>query len=222
MTVPTLHTREMTKDEELNADIKVRPATTKTVSFTMFGRHDHNNDLQKSLQLQNPNLSVHLHRLSIGRKSENKRESVMPEIKKSFSSKPPTSYSKGRKTKGSQPPSLAPDDYFNLLYDPSRGRFQHEEFEGTYEHYSDDVIKSRIIGMGFRDPEYFGRRTGFTNQDVHDENTIREEYEFKLPVVVSTLENEATLVSHMLGGTYNNIKHIEVIGIKVFLTLRAR
>lgn len=199
----------MTKEEELGDDLKLRPATTKTVSFSMFGKNENYKDLQKSIQIQNPNLSVHLHRLSIGRKTESKREFMMPDIRKS-SSKPPTSYSKGRKSKGSQPPSLAPNDYFNLLFDPSRTRFHHEDFEGTYDYYSDDVIKSRIINMGFRDPEYFGRRTGFTNIDVHDEQTIREEYDFKLPVVVSTLENEATIMTHVLGGTNNNIKHIEV------------
>jgi len=68
--------------------------------------------------------------------------------------------------------------------------------------------------MGFRDPEYYATRTFFPNVDVQDEQTIREDYKFKLPPVVSSMENERTLISHVLGGTKNNIGHVEkIIGI---------
>ncbi len=109
------------------------------------------------------------------------------------------------------PEGLPPkEDYFRLLFDKDRKPFEYENFEGTDDFYTDDMIKTRILNMGFRDPEYYATRTEFETKEVLEEQEIKKEYAFKLPVQVSTMENDNTLVAHVLGGTHNNIKHIEV------------
>lgn len=147
------------------------------------------------------------HRLSIGRKNEDKKkDSYMPVIKNQR--KPPGFSQKGHNRRPMTVP--AKDDYFHLLFDENRKPFLYENYDGVDEYYTDDMIKGRILKMGFRDPEYYATRQEFENKEVPDEDKIRQDYTFKFPVQVSSMENENTLVAHVLGGTYNNIKHIEV------------
>lgn len=102
------------------------------------------------------------------------------------------------------------EDYFKLLFDENRKTFKVEDYEGVDEFYTDDMIKRRILSQGFRDPEYFATRNEFTDMQVPDETTIREEYRLKIPAVISTMENNNTLATHVLGGTLNNISFVEV------------
>ena len=102
------------------------------------------------------------------------------------------------------------DDYFKLLFDENRKTFSVEECEGVDEHYTDEVIMKRIHNMGFRDSGYYGTRVQRTEMVVPDEKTIRDDYKFKMPAVISELENENTLAAHVLGGTQNNIGFVQV------------
>lgn len=115
--------------------------------------------------------------------------------------------------------SLSKDDYFKLLFDENRKPFKVEDYEGAEEYYTPNQIMKRIHEHGFRDPEYYGTRSEFIEMRVKEEKEIRDEYRFKMPVLISSMENENTLVAHVLGGTLNNIKFIEVnlFGISVLL-----
>ena len=102
------------------------------------------------------------------------------------------------------------EDYFKLLFDENRKVFKVEDCEGVDEYYTNEMIMNRIYNQGFRDAEYYGTRTHHVEMDVMDEKTIREDYRFKVQPVVSQMENEHTLAAHVLGGTWNNIKYVEV------------
>ena len=104
----------------------------------------------------------------------------------------------------------AQDDYFKLLFDENRKVFRVEECEGVDEYYTDDMIMTRIYNQGFRVPEYYSTRLQHTEMQVLDEKSIRDEYRFKVPPLVSTLENTNTLAAHLLGGAWNDTKFIEV------------
>lgn len=105
----------------------------------------------------------------------------------------------------------AQDDYFKLLFDENRKVFRVEECEGVDEYYTDDMIMTRIYNQGFRVPEYYSTRLQHTEMQVLDEKSIRDEYRFKVPPLVSTLENTNTLAAHLLGGAWNDTKFIESV-----------
>mmetsp|Transcript_6866 Transcript_6866/g.6155 ORF Transcript_6866/g.6155 Transcript_6866/m.6155 type:complete len:139 (+) Transcript_6866:499-915(+) len=114
--------------------------------------------------------------------------------------------------KGARPDYLPPpDDYFSLLYDTKRRPFDYTDYEGTIEFYSDDDIRNKIHQMGFRDPNYYSRRAPFPHIEIPEEEKIREKYAFKMPNPIKPMDNEKTLVTHTLGGSRNNIKHVESI-----------
>jgi len=73
------------------------------------------------------------------------------------------------------------------------------------------MIKTKILSQGFRDAEYFSRRNEFEEMQVPSEKVIREEYRFKMPPIISTMENNNTLATHVLGGTQNNITFVESV-----------
>ncbi len=110
----------------------------------------------------------------------------------------------------------AQDDYFKLLFDENRKAFKVEDVAGVDEYYTNDMIMTRIYNQGFRDANYYARRLHHSEMQVKDEKSIRDEYQFKIPPVVSEMENSNTLAAHVLGGTNNNIKYVEVIFIRSF------
>jgi hypothetical protein len=165
-----------------------------------LGKTDSTREISKSMGNLKPMMTMTLHKLSLQSKPGNSIKT-----KEAFQKKKPAPLPKNY-----VPRELAPDDYFQLLFDEKRKRFTNEDFEGTYD-FTQDQVMSRIYNMGFRDPQYFGTRLPFPPLEVPDEQTIREKYQFKLPVVVSTMENQRTLAAHVLGGAHDDVKYIEVI-----------
>jgi len=103
------------------------------------------------------------------------------------------------------------DDYFKLLFDENRKPFTVEDYDGVDEYYTDEHIMNRIYAHGFRDRAYYETKPEFIDDlKIMDEQSIKDEYRFKIPVLVSTMENNNTLAAHVLGGTWNNIKLIEL------------
>jgi len=103
------------------------------------------------------------------------------------------------------------DDYFKLLFDENRKPFTVEDYEGVDEYYTNDQIMNRIYAHGFRDRAYYETKPEFIEDlPIMDEQSIKDEYRFKIPVLLSTMENTNTLAAHVLGGTWNNIKLIEL------------
>jgi len=82
-------------------------------------------------------LLVSYHKLSLGRKVEqNKKDGYSPDGKRTGRSTAPVGIT--NKRKAIKPANIPPpEDYFHLLYDEKRKKFDYEEFDGTYEHYSD-------------------------------------------------------------------------------------
>ena len=193
---------EFNKEEEQRATPFTRSAYGHFITKSDFSQET------KSAYFK-PAMIITHHRLSISRKNDDKKQgSYMPEIKQR--PKPPAVLRKKYEKYPDQMPP--PDDYFRLLFDHNRKPFVYENFEGTDDYYTDEMIQTRILNMGFRDPEYYA-----TKVDVHKpteiptEDEIKKEYTFKMPVQISAMENENTLLAHVLGSTNNNIKHIEVI-----------
>jgi hypothetical protein len=199
---------ELTKSDPplASADIRFAQTTKAATSGTFFNRTDGGPN-GRGGGFFKPSMSITYHKLSLGRSNElGRQEGYMPNIHSKPKPKPPT----GNRARGKRPDSLpGPDDYFHLLYDAKRKPFVCEDYDGTYEHFSDEQIKSRIYNMGFRDPEYYGTRFESPPVNVLEEKNIREEFQFRSPVVISALENENTLAAHLLGGASNDIKHIE-------------
>ncbi len=100
-------------------------------------------------------------------------------------------------------------DYFDLLFDETRSRFHHTEAEGLTD-FTEKEVMDKILTQGFRDPEYFSARSTFKLKEVRSEPEIRETYRFKLPVIVSQMENSKTEEAHVLGDANNDIKYMKV------------
>lgn len=102
------------------------------------------------------------------------------------------------------------NDYFKLLFDENRKPFKVEDYSGVDEFYTPDMIMKNIYDQGFRDPQYYGTRIEHRSMEVPSERSIQDEYRFKMPVSIASMENHNTLATHVLGGTQNNINFVEV------------
>ena len=154
--------------------------------------------MSKSLGNLKPMMTVTLHKLSLQSKKDK-----LANAKEAMKNKKPAPLPKNYVLR-----ELAPDDYFQLLFDENRKRFTTDDFEGVHD-FTKEQVMNRIYNMGFRDPVYFGTRAQFPMKEVPDEQTIREKYQFKLPAVISTMESQKTIAS-VLGGGDNTVKYIEV------------
>lgn len=101
-------------------------------------------------------------------------------------------------------------NYFKLLFDKNRKRFNVQECEGVDEYYTDEMIMERIHKMGFRDQDYYSTRITFDTLQAPDEKSIKEDHMLKISPWIAKMENEKTQVTHVLGGGKNNIIYIEV------------
>jgi len=170
-----------------------------------------------------PFMSYTFHRISLGSPKETPRKfqsSLLPNVKPPRIPQPPSrntlfNYSEHHthlqrsKTKECLGAVTAQEDYFKLLVDENRGTFKVEDYEGADEFYTDDEIRTRIYNQGFRDPAYFSKRLEFVDMRVPNEQSIRDEYRFKMPAIISTMENNNTLATHVLGGAVNNVTFVE-------------
>ena len=173
-----------------------------------------------------PHMNYSFHKLSLGVSSvkqgtsNNKKTSnLLPSMRSPMKTMPPTSgtlysnrhFAPKLERMATKTANLSPqEDYFKLLFDENRKVFKVEDCEGVDEYYTNEMIMTRIYNQGFRDAEYYGTRTQHQEMEVWDEQTIRDDYRFKIQPVVSGLENENTLAAHVLGGTWNNMKYVEV------------
>jgi len=177
----------------------------------------------------NPFMSCTLHKLNVGspkiptspQATSKGHSALLPSIRsptKPTGSQSVRSESLGPKsltrqlTKGLKeiPEVTAQEDYFKLLVDKNRKTFKVEDCEGVDQYYTDEMIMSRIHKHGFRDSQYYGTKTSHTEMTVPDEATIRQDYRFKIPPVVSVMENTSTLATHVLGGAINNVGFVEL------------
>lgn len=172
-----------------------------------------------------PHMNYSFHKLSLGVSSvknangNNKKISnLLPNVRSPMKTMPQTTsalYSSRHlkprlERMATKTANLSPqEDYFKLLFDENRKVFKVEDCEGVDEYYTNEMIMTRIHNQGFRDAEYYGTRTQHQDMEVWDEQTIRDDYRFKIQPVVSSLENENTLAAHVLGGTWNNMKYVE-------------
>jgi len=177
-----------------------------------------------------PHMNYSFHKLSLGVSSaktnntNNKKTSnLLPTMRSPMRTMPQTTstlYSNRHlapklERMATRTANLSPqEDYFKLLFDENRKVFKVEDCEGVDEYYTNEMIMTRIYNQGFRDAEYYGTRTQHQDMEVWDEQTIRDDYRFKIQPVVSSLENENTLAAHVLGGTWNNMKYVEVRAFK--------
>ena len=203
------------KTTALNLEkVKLRTDSNKTPMFHQdsqevlsLGKTDSTREISKSMGNLKPIMTMTLHKLSLHTKAGSLAKTKDHHHKKKLAPLP----------KNYVPRELAPDDYFQLLFDENRKRFTNEDFEGTYD-FTQEQVMSRIYNMGFRDPQYFGTRLAFPLKEAPDEQTIREKYQFRLPVIVSEMESQKTLAAHVLGGAHDDVKYIEVVKIALWLT----
>ena len=102
------------------------------------------------------------------------------------------------------------NDYFQLLHDKERKRFNVEEYDGVDEYYDKSTIMNRIYKQGFRHPEYYSTPLKFEHKEAPDEKTIKEEHMLKIAPWICELENANAEVTHLLGGTNNEINYVWV------------
>jgi hypothetical protein len=69
---------------------------------------------------------------------------------------------------------------------------------------------SRIYNQGFRDSAYYSKAVNFEKLKIPEEKVIKEKYMLKIPSRIAEMENEKTIIAHVLGGTTNNISYVEV------------
>ena len=78
--------------------------------------------------------------------------------------------------------------------------------------YTEDYSYSKVISHPITNLENFSKKLQFDqNIEIPDEQTIKDEYRFKFPVLISNLENENTLAIHVLSTMKPNFEYIEVI-----------
>ena len=78
--------------------------------------------------------------------------------------------------------------------------------------YTEDYFHSKISSHLLTNPDNFSKKFKLDqNIEIPDEQTIKDEYRFKFPVLISNLENENTLAAHVLATMKPNIEYIEVI-----------
>lgn len=101
-------------------------------------------------------------------------------------------------------------DYFQLLFDKERKRFDASDYDEIDEHQDPSIVMNRIYQQGFRDPDYYEKPLIFEQLEAPDEKTIKEEYMFKIPPWIFEIENPNAEVTHLLGGTSNEVSYVRV------------
>ena len=68
----------------------------------------------------------------------------------------------------------------------------------------------KIYEQGFRNPDYYTAPLKFGYLEAPDEKTIKEEYSLRIPPWIYEIENPNAEVTHLLGGTSNEINYVWV------------
>ena len=102
----------------------------------------------------------------------------------------------------------------DLLLEQLKSRRAFNVEYDTYEDtmYTENYYHSKIVTHPITNTEKFSKRFQLDHTvEIPEEQTIQEEYRFKFPVLISSLENENTLAAHVLATMKPNLEYIEVI-----------
>lgn len=169
-------------------------------------------DLRKTARdFAKPHITIEPHKLTFGRKMKvmTARDTFTSQIKSPTTDKnlSPINFQSRRISHNNL---TEPGDYFDLLRDENRKPFKGNDYDEVDEYYTDEMVMSRIYNQGFRDSAYYSKAVNFEKLKIPEEKVIKEKYMLKIPSRIDEMENEKTIIAHVLGGTINNISYVEV------------